>query len=105
MTQLIKDRKAKKDGRIVINVSFTEHEYDLINHVDKKGNFSQYIKRLILNDMTGQGQSLNNTDLMTMLLQSLQGSQQILNDQAIKKEEVKANGQKVKGIMSSLKMK
>lgn len=52
MTKLIKERKAKADGRITINVSFTPNEYDLINHVDKNSNnFSQYLKDLIVADM------------------------------------------------------
>lgn len=105
MTQLIKDRKPKKDGRVVINVSFTENEYDLINHVDKKGNFSQYVKRLILNDMTGQGKSSSNGDLMAILLQALQNNQQVLKNENVKKDELKADSQKVKGIMNGLKMK
>lgn len=55
MTNLIKERKTRADGRILLNVSFTSDEYDLINHVDSvTNNFSQYVKDLIIADMNNQ---------------------------------------------------
>lgn len=62
----MKQRKPRKDGRYSINLSFTEQETDLIEHVDKRGNFSSYVKYLIRKDMEGSG--ANALDLIQGLL-------------------------------------
>lgn len=49
----MKKRKPRSDGRYSINISFTENEVDLIEHVDERGNFSSYVKYLIRKDMQG----------------------------------------------------
>lgn len=104
MTMLIKKRKPKDDGRIVINVSFTESEYDLINHVDKCGNFSQYVKRLILNDMNKQSTTQINGDTLGLLLQMIQNGQVSAPAPEPKEpEQPKADITKVTGVLKGLK--
>lgn len=107
MTTLIKKRKPKDDGRIVINVSFTENEYDLINHVDMRGNFSQYVKRLILNDMNNQNIPQANGDTVGLLLKLLQNSQApaLTPIPEPEPEQPKADINKIQGVMKGLKIK
>lgn len=71
----MKKRKPRADGRYSINLSFTEQETDLIEHVDNRGNFSSYVKYLIRKDMEGSG--ANALDLIQGLLKdNIQKSKQ-----------------------------
>lgn len=60
----MKNRKPRKDGRYTVNVSFTASELSLLSWADRHGNFSQYVKKLIEQDM-------NKTDESKDLVQSL----------------------------------
>lgn len=47
----MKPRKKRKDGTYLVGVSFTEADRNLLDHADRYGNFSVYIKNLIKEDM------------------------------------------------------
>lgn len=51
---MAKERKTRADGRYSINLSFTQAEKNLIDHVDSKGSFTNYVKYLIRKDMEGE---------------------------------------------------
>ena len=126
MTKLLKDRKPKSDGRIVVNVSFTESEYKILNHADEHGNFSQYVKRLILADMQKQEQvqqQAQQPDAMALLMGLIQSGQLQMNPgmfqpqfQQIQQQltpeppqeeqpKLKADKSKVGGVLKSLNKK
>lgn len=72
----MKNRKPKADGRYVVNVSFTANETSLLSWADGHGNFSNYIKKLIAEDMKKGGVSaepvgFTNEMLQTMFLKML----------------------------------
>lgn len=120
--KLVKDRKPKSDGRIVVNVSFTESEYNLLNHADEHGNFSQYVKKLISADIQKQEQqqAQQQPDAMALLMGLIQSGQiqmnpgmfqqqaqqvQQLPAQQPKEDEepLKADKSKVTGVLTGLK--
>lgn len=84
----MKRRKPRKDGKYIINVSFCEHELDLLEYADAQGSFTSYVKRLIREDKNKSNSTtalemlLNNTDLV----KALTGSKEISID--IDEEEV-----------------
>lgn len=63
------NRKPRKDGSYVVPVSFKSNETSLLAYADTKGNFSQYIKRLIHEDMNKKSESHSPqmTDLMMQM--------------------------------------
>lgn len=60
----MKRRKPRKDGKYIVNVSFCEHELDLLEYADTQGSFTSYIKRLIREDKNRS----NSTTALEMLL-------------------------------------
>lgn len=64
------NRKPRKDGSYVVPVSFRSDETSLLAYADTKGNFSQYIKRLIYEDMNKKpmSQEPQMTELMMQML-------------------------------------
>lgn len=60
----MKRRKPRKDGKYIVNVSFCEHELDLLEYADTQGSFTSYIKRLIREDKNKS----NSTTALEMLL-------------------------------------
>lgn len=60
----MKRRKPRKDGKYIVNVSFCEHELDLLEYADTQGSFTSYIKRLIREDKSRS----NSTTALEMLL-------------------------------------
>lgn len=72
----MKRRKPRKDGKYIVNVSFCEHELDLLEYADTQGSFTSYIKRLIREDKNRSNSTtalemlLGNTDLVKMLTAS-----------------------------------
>lgn len=69
----MKRRKPRKDGKYILNVSFCEHELDLLEYADLQGSFTSYVKRLIREDKnrgnstTALEMLLSNTDLVKAL--------------------------------------
>lgn len=128
--KLIKKRKPKSDGRIVVNVSFTEAEYQLLNYADEHGNFSQYVKRLIYEDFKTSQKEVTGITVAPELLQTLfammnnpsnvaslqtalqeqMNAQRTALEQCLGKEQEKekepvANLAKVDGVLKGLKTK
>lgn len=72
----MKRRKPRKDGKYIVNVSFGEHELDLLEYADTQGSFTSYIKRLIREDKNRSNSTtalemlLGNTDLVKILTAS-----------------------------------
>lgn len=72
----MKRRKARKDGKYIVNVSFCEYELDLLEYADTQGSFTSYIKRLIREDKSRSNSTtalemlLGNNDLVKMLTAS-----------------------------------
>lgn len=72
----MKRRKPRKDGKYIVNVSFCEHELDLLEYADTQGSFTSYIKRLIREDKNRSNSTtalemlLGNNDLVKMLTAS-----------------------------------
>lgn len=72
----MKRRKPRKDGKYIVNVSFCEHELDLLEYADTQGSFTSYIKRLIREDKNRSNSTtalemlLGNTDLVKILTAS-----------------------------------
>lgn len=72
----MKRRKPRKDGKYIVNVSFCEHELDLLEYADTQGSFTSYIKRLIREDKNKSNSTtalemlLGNNDLVKMLTAS-----------------------------------
>lgn len=66
----MKNRKPKADGRYVVNVSFTANETTLLSWADSHGNFSNYVKRLIQEDMNKKNmpQNISNELIQRMML-------------------------------------
>lgn len=60
----MKRRKPRKDGKYIVNVSFCEHELDLLEYADTQGSFTSYVKRLIREDKNKS----NSTTALEMLL-------------------------------------
>lgn len=60
----MKRRKPRKDGKYIVNVSFCEHELDLLEYADTQGSFTSYVKRLIKEDKNKS----NSTTVLEMLL-------------------------------------
>ena len=88
----MKNRKPRTDGSYVVNVSFKPNETSLLAYADTKGNFSQYVKQLIHEDMNKkqEPQSLQLDGLMAKLLfEKLIGNGDYLKDilQNMPKEE------------------
>lgn len=83
-----KNRKPRKDGGYIINVSFTDKELNLIEYVDSKGNFSSYVKLLIRKDMEGATVN-NNIDLAKAMQQLLKmaGDKTELKEEKSKEEK------------------
>lgn len=81
--QMMKNRKPRKDGRYSINVSFTKEETDLIAHADKQGNFSNYVKKLIREDIEKVKSSGNQgtKDLTVESMLKLLSQQLVQNNQ------------------------
>ena len=80
---MMKNSKPRKDGGYIINVSFTDKELDLIEYVDSKGNFSNYVKLLIRKDMEGATANNSNIDLAKAMQQLLK----MAGEQTEQKEE------------------
>ena len=72
----MKRRKPRKDGKYIVNVSFCEHELDLLEYADTQGSFTSNIKRLIREDKNRSNSTtalemlLGNTDLVKILTAS-----------------------------------
>lgn len=60
----MKRRKPRKDGKYIVNVSFCEHDLDLLEYADSQGSFTSYVKRLIREDKNKS----NSTTALEMLL-------------------------------------
>lgn len=63
------NRKPRKDGGYIVPVSFKSTETSLLAYADTKGNFSQYVKQLIYNDMNKKSES--NTPQMSELMMQM----------------------------------
>ena len=85
----MKNRKARKDGRYYVGVSFLETETDLLGHADRYGNFSAYVKNLIRADMN-KGETIKEepaTDSeMFKMFMKIMGNAQISNTLQTEKE-------------------
>lgn len=107
----MKNRKQRPNGGYLVNVSFTPDEENLLEHADKQGNFSFYVKSLIRADMEKNKQALSgNIQELLLGLIGEKGLKDILqNDSkevAVDKEEKpKANKSKVNNLMKNLKNK
>ena len=74
----MKNRKPRKDGRYMVNVTFSPNEEDmkLLKHADSQGSFTSYVKRLIRDDMNKNGSNsllehlLGNPEMLKGLLQA-----------------------------------
>lgn len=74
----MKNRKPRKDGRYMVNVTFCSNEEDLrlLEYADSQGSFTSYVKRLIKDDMNKKGSNsmlemlLGNPEMLKGLLQT-----------------------------------
>lgn len=62
----MKNRKARKNGIIPVNISFKENEIELLEYADNQGGFSKYVKELIRKDMN-KTTEVNLDDLKALL--------------------------------------
>lgn len=109
---MMKNRKPRKDGRYSINVSFTATETSLIAWADRQGNFSNYVKRLIKEDME---KGCSNKDALQSILLNIIGEEGLKNifqnqtdasELAVTTEEPpKVNKSKIKNIMKKKEKK
>lgn len=90
----MKRRKPRKDGKYIVNVSFCEHELDLLEYADVQGSFTSYVKRLIREDKNKSNNTtalellLNNNDLIKALTENKKTSIHVDKEEIKEKEEV-----------------
>lgn len=111
----MKHRKPRKDGRYIINVSFLPTETSLITWADGHGNFSNYVKKLIEQDMkkdTMQGETLQTLlgdmlgkEVLKNIFQNTADSNEVKEEVAVAEESPKANKSKALNIMKNLNKK
>ena len=84
----MKNRKPKADGRYVVNVSFTANETSLLSWADSHGNFSNYVKKLIQEDMNKREmtQTIPTELIQRMMLNMM--NQGVMKDNFQKSEDV-----------------
>ena len=105
-----KERVPLKSGRYVVNVSFKENQKEILDYADSKGSFSEYVKRLIIEDMernNNPSESLDMTETMkqlfnNMLLQ-MQNTVDKNGEQMDSFEQTKANVNAVNNVIGKFR--
>lgn len=105
-----KERVPLKSGRYVVNVSFKADEKDLLDYADSNGSFSDYVKRLIVEDMKKEKSPSQNFDMtdgmkyfFDMMLLQMQKGVGSKDGQDDNREQTKANVNAVNNVIGKFK--